>query len=444
MTKPLTISAYAQALSTGETNSVELTSALLNDARRRNTDWRVFTAIYEDFALAAAAESDTRRKQQHTLGLLDGVPMAVKDNLHIHGYPTRAGTAYDFASRFSRSAAVVRHLQTAGAVIIGHCNMDEAALGACSNNPHFGQCYNPTCPGHTPGGSSGGSAAAVAAGFVAASLGTDTMGSVRIPAAYCELWGFKPSNHVGASTINTEGLVPLCNQLDTIGPLTHTLDDLITLQQTLTNADKPYPKSIVPMNRLRIGTVNPAELTDCEEAILQSYKHLVDQLSSIGAQLQVIKLAHWQPGKARRNGLVITEAQASEALKAELRDYSQHFSPTFHKLMDYGQKITEVRLNKAQAEVQNVTQEVLQAFENLDLLLLPTAPQLAFPVATPPPDNQADFAALANLTGCPAIAMPINIPGQTAKASAQLMAKPGNDVALLMTTKMIELAITRY
>lgn len=194
-----TITGLATQLEARELSAVDIAESSLNQIKSLNPTWNVFTQVLEERALLAAAVSDRRRLNKQSLGVLDGVPVAIKDNLHIDGLTTMAGTRHDFSGPFKESASVVHHLEALGAIILGKCTMDEAALGATTNNPNTGQCYNPACPGTTPGGSSGGSAVAVAAHFVPASLGTDTMGSVRIPAAYCHLWGSSRVTALSAS-----------------------------------------------------------------------------------------------------------------------------------------------------------------------------------------------------------------------------------------------------
>ena len=155
-------------------------------------------------------------------GPLAGMTIGIKSNIAVAGLPWTAGMELHRERIATRDAEVVARLRAAGAIILGSCNMEEAALGAKTDNPWFGATQNPHRLGYTPGGSSGGSAAAVAAGLCDAALGTDTMGSIRKPASYCGIYGFKPAQ----SAVSQDGLEPCEASLDVIGPLARDLDTL--------------------------------------------------------------------------------------------------------------------------------------------------------------------------------------------------------------------------
>ena len=182
-----------------------------------------FIHVAGDFASEQARESDRRRAPGNPRSSLDGVPIAIKDNIDVVGLPTTNGLATRWMP--SADAPVIRRFRDAGMVILGKLNMHEGALGATTDNRHYGRCVHPALPGFTPGGSSGGSAAAVAAGLCPVALGTDTMGSVRIPAAYCGIVGFKPSQTYWPVI----GVMPLAFGLDTIGPLARSVEDIAVL-----------------------------------------------------------------------------------------------------------------------------------------------------------------------------------------------------------------------
>ena len=196
-------------------SSVELTEQCLHRIAARDAELRAFIHVMPDAARAAAAASDRRRKQNLLLGGLDGITVAIKDNVDIAGLSTSGGIGH-YANRIAASdAAIVRRLKAAGAVLIGKTNLHEAALGATTDNPWFGRCVNPLRAGYTPGGSSGGSAAAVAASMCLLAIGTDTMGSVRIPASYCGIAGFIPTR----GRLPLDGIMPLSPTLDRVGLL---------------------------------------------------------------------------------------------------------------------------------------------------------------------------------------------------------------------------------
>ena len=179
-----------------------------------------FVALSEQSALADAKRAGERARQRRRLGVLDGIPIALKDNIDVAGMPTTNGLG-GLPRMADTDAAVTQRLRRAGAIILGKLNMHEAALGGTTDNPHHGRTHNPYRMGFSPGGSSGGSGAAVAAGLCAAALGTDTAGSIRLPASYCGVVGFKPTYQ----RVSMQGIVPLHRRLDHVGPLTRTVAD---------------------------------------------------------------------------------------------------------------------------------------------------------------------------------------------------------------------------
>ncbi|MFW5816746.1 MAG: amidase, partial [Wenzhouxiangella sp.] len=225
-------------LSAGELDVETVVADCLDRIEANNPRLNAFVRIEADGARAAAVES-ARRYAAGQARALEGLPIAIKDNLDLAGSPTTAGMLTRKHHLADSDAAVVRRLKAAGAIIVGKLHLTEAALGADGANPHFGNCQNPVKLGHSPGGSSSGSAAAVAAGLVPAALGTDTMGSVRIPAAYCGIWGFKPS----FGLVSSAGSVAVSRRLDHVGPLTRSAEDLELLLSVMAGFDPDCPVS---------------------------------------------------------------------------------------------------------------------------------------------------------------------------------------------------------
>jgi aspartyl-tRNA(Asn)/glutamyl-tRNA(Gln) amidotransferase subunit A len=441
-----TAAAQAEALAKGEKTSEELASDAIARIRETNGEWHVFTSVSEAAALDEARRSDRRRRDGMHLGTLDGVPVAVKDNIDVAGMVTSGGTGHDFGGPAKKDAGVVARLRAAGAVILGKLNMHEGALGATTDNPVWGRCENPAVPGHTPGGSSGGSGAAVAGGLVAATLGTDTMGSVRIPAAYCGTWGLKPTKGL----IGTSGLQYLSWHLDTIGPLANSADDLALMTNLMAGYDRDDPRSlhapegwsgqVVDGNSLKgvvIGYPDAAALTECEDAVLAAFELTLKRGQAAGATLRKVVVEGWNPGQARRHGLLVSEAEAGSLLAGDLERNPQGFSEGFRKLLDYGRSASAERLARAYWELDRVKLAFFQCMEGLDALLMPTAPQRAFPHGAAVPANQADFTALANFAGVPAVAFPVPASDGRAPASVQLVGMPFSEGKLLRIAKLL-------
>lgn len=393
-----------------------------------NGESHIFTAICPESARAEAAAAEARRRAGRRLGALDGCLVAVKDNLAVRGLPQPAGTAVWKDRIAAEDCHAVARLRAAGAVILGTLNMHEGALGATTDNPVHGRCVNPLAEGHTPGGSSGGSGAAVAAGLVDLALGTDTMGSVRIPAAYCGTYGLKPTDGL----VPRDGLAFLCQQLDSIGPLAADPALLLPALAAMAGggtdpfrltAPQGWSAPGRPLEGARVlCPANIAEVT-CEPEVLAALERSVAALEAQGARVSHAPLEGWQPGRARRGGLLLIEAEGARNFAGELADPESSLSPEFRALLDYGAAISAPRLTEALGRIREAGAMVQRALSQHDFLLLPTAPQRAFRFGGAVPANQADFTCLANFAGCPALAMPVPIAGGL-PASVQLIGRP--------------------
>ncbi|HEY2548570.1 MAG TPA: amidase, partial [Candidatus Acidoferrum sp.] len=214
---------------------VELTKLILARIEELNPQLNAYITVTAEFALAQAKKAESElfaprgRKGHRDRGPLHGIPISLKDNIYTAGIRTTAGSKIlkDFVPK--QDAAVVAQLNEAGAILLGKTNMHEFAYGVTSNNPHFGPVHNPWDLSRIPGGSSGGSAAAVAAGLCYGSIGTDTGGSIRIPAALCGVVGLKPT----LGGISVDGVIPLSPKLDCVGPLARTVHDAALLLEPI-------------------------------------------------------------------------------------------------------------------------------------------------------------------------------------------------------------------
>lgn len=436
-----TATSLQATLEAGEISSQELAARTLARIAEANEDWRIFTEARDFDTVAREARlSDERRRSGKLLGPLDGIPVAVKDNIDVAGMVTYAGTGHDFGGRAVRDATAVARLRAAGAIVVGKLNMHEGALGATTDNPFWGRCENPAVPGHTPGGSSGGSGAAVAGGLVPIALGTDTMGSVRIPAAYCGVWGLKPTRGL----VGNRGLHYLSWDLDSIGPLASSADDLAAAISVMAGLDLDDPDSLATPSSWSVSTghantlegrilgyVDAAELTECEDVVLAAYEATLRRAERAGAKLRAVKIDGWDPSRTRRYGLLVSEAQGGSLLKDAMGAYPEQFSENFRKLLDYGRNATAERLAQAEWALKQLRPAFFRGIDGIDALMMPTAPQLAFAHGAPAPANQADFTALANFIGTPALAFPVATAAGTAAASVQCVGRPFDEGLLL-------------
>jgi aspartyl-tRNA(Asn)/glutamyl-tRNA(Gln) amidotransferase subunit A len=376
-------------------------------------------------------------------GGIEGTTLAIKDNIHVAGMPTTAGFAAHSARIAKHDAPCVAALRKAGTRILGKVAMHEGALGATTDVPRL--CHNPLRHGFTPGGSSGGSGAAIAAGLADLAIGTDTMGSVRIPAAYCGVVGFKPTTGLIART----GVVPLSPSFDHVGMLARTVRlaaqglAMMVCEDAEDSASRPAPSGWravpeVPPNvaGLRIGLPQPVLDAPMEDAIGVAWKQAAQRLRDRGAIVEAVAIAGWEPGAARRAGLLIIEAEAA-ALHADLIADPTATSAGFRAALHYGRDAGAVRLVRAQFHVAEARAGALRALDACDALLMPTAPQRAFAFGSPTPPDQADFTALANIAGLPALALPW--PAEGLPASIQFVGRPYAEALL---TGLAEAVVT--
>ncbi len=409
------------------------TKAHLDRIADQDRGLRSFIRIDKEDALSAARASDLRSA---ALSPLDGLLVAVKDNLAVTGKPWTAGISGRQEKIAVSDATAVASLRASGAVIVGGANMEEAALGAVTDNPTFGRCINPLGDGLTPGGSSGGSAAALAAGFVDLALGTDTMGSVRVPAAYCGIAGIKPT--FGA--IDRAGLALLSPTLDTIGPMARDTRLLAPALRVLSCpgffAEWSENEGRPDLSGITFGTPKQIQEVDCEPAVLMGMQTAISTIHHLGGEVIEIDLKDWRPGRSRRAGLLVTEAEGAVEL-ADLLDKPGAISDHLKALLKYGRTAPEEKIATARQEITAAGQSLSAAFEEVDAILTPTTPQRAFAHGDPIPANQADLTALANFSGCPAVALPVALAGKKLPASIQLLAPQRADPQLLCWAEVL-------
>lgn len=358
-------------------------------------------------------------------GPLAGVTIGIKANIAVKGLNWTAGMAL-FRDRIApQDAEVVARLRAAGASITGMLNMEEAALGAKTDNPWFGPTHNPHRIGHTPGGSSGGSGAAVAAGLCDAALGTDTLGSIRIPAAYCGVYGFKPA----PGSVSQQGLELAEPSFDAIGPLARSLDLLDQVARAMSDfgASEPSP-----------GCATLAGLggVECEPAVLQGFGAAQAALGDVAELI----LPH-PPSRVRFAGFI----QTARFLAAHFADADPALlSGHLKRLIAYGPRRAEADWAEDQRVLAEEADALHQALARHGMLLLPTAPQTAFAHAAPAPANQADFTCLANVAGLPALSLPSGTSTDGLPVGVQLIGLPGHEAALFARARALDAALSAY
>lgn len=369
-------------------------------------------------------------------GPLSGHVVGIKANIAVVGACWSGGLPHRADLRAAKDAALVGRLRDAGASILPGLNMDAAALGGITDNPDFGRTANPHDPSHVAGGSSGGSAAAIASGLIDMAIGTDTLGSVRIPASYCGVWGLKPT--FGA--VGRSGVLPLAPSLDTAGPMTAHPRDLWPLLQVIAGPDpddtdsQPVPPDWrdppgeLALAGLRVGIPRQITEVECEPEVTAALDSAVGALAAIGAVVRPVDLPRWRPEALRRAMFLLTEAEGASVFASELNS-SGTLPEDVARLLAYGARLDAARMVSAMSERRAARSELARCFAACDLLVMPTTPQRAFPFGAPAPANQADFTALANAAGVPALAVPM--PHSGLPVSVQLVGPAWSDPRLI-------------
>jgi aspartyl-tRNA(Asn)/glutamyl-tRNA(Gln) amidotransferase subunit A len=332
--------------------------------------------------------------------------LAVKDNIDVAGLPTTAGLQAWRNRIAQHDAPVVAALKKQGAVVTGKMLMDEAAFGALGDNPWYGRVHNPARHGYTCGGSSAGSAAAVASGEADLALGTDTLGSVRIPASYCGVVGYVPS----AGHFDMTGVVPLAPSFDRIGFFTRTVQEMIAFTPQRSGSDPDLPIRVLTrdVNVLRAAS----------------------RLKAAGRAVTTVDTAGFDWAALRRAMLLQIEIEAAPLLALD------SLSPSLRAALEFGKNAGLDRRTKATV-VMGDAHKAIRNWMDGGLLLLPSTPGPAFPFDTPPPANQADYATLSSLTGFPAISVPAPVAAGELPIGVQLVAPQGKDASLLTTAALL-------
>jgi aspartyl-tRNA(Asn)/glutamyl-tRNA(Gln) amidotransferase subunit A len=366
---------------------------------------------------------------------LFGVPVAVKDNIEIAGLATSCGSIALARGPAAQDAAIIARLEDNGVILLSKTTLDEAALGASGRNEHFGRCENPRTPAMLSGGSSSGSAAAVAAGHAMLGIGTDTLGSIRIPAAFCGVVGFKPS----PGLLPTRGLVPLYAAFDTPGILTGSLTDAALAIGALAIAAPRNDAAAAPAQTLRLSCLADAALLQLESAVAADYRRCRDLLQdSARVQLKPLPAFDFAP-PARAALWTVARSFAEQLLHdgARLAPLLKQLGPELAALLERALSLPPARLAQCGPALQAAIDFMRLGLLDADAVLTPTCPVQAVGVMEPVPRSIADFVAVANIVGLPAVAWPQSLGGKRV-SSLQLIGHAGADLRLLALACRIE------
>jgi aspartyl-tRNA(Asn)/glutamyl-tRNA(Gln) amidotransferase subunit A len=449
----VTILETAQALRKRKVSSVELTEAALKRIGELNPKLNAILTTTEESARTQAKAADKELAQGADRGPLHGIPIAVKDVFETRGVRTTCGSALFRNHVPNRDAAVVEKLASAGAVLVGKAGMHELAYGITSNNPHFGTIRNPRDPERIPGGSSGGSGAAVASEMVFMAMGSDTGGSIRIPASFCGTVGLKPTS----GRVSRYGVMPLDFSLDHMGPLTRSARDAaVTLQAIAgfdprdeTSSQEPVgnylPDPGCSIRELRIGLPENFYFERLDPDVDTAVRRMAASAESLGARIVALRVPDIESLNAV--GRVILLAEASALMEKYIGDRGQ-FGPDVLALLDQGRLLPATDYVNAQRLRRMMQGDFARIWSQVDCLFTPTTPMAAPQIVerTVHLGDLVEDVRLAatrlvrgiNVLGLPAISIPCGRDRRGLPVGLQIVGRPFDEALILRVAAALE------
>jgi aspartyl-tRNA(Asn)/glutamyl-tRNA(Gln) amidotransferase subunit A len=408
----LSIRRASQLIAAKELSPVDLLEAILRRIEETDTAIHSYVRLMRVSAVQEARESEVRALAGNRLGDLDGIPIAVKDLFDTSGVITTAGLAAYRERVPSQDATCVRLLRAAGAVIVGKTNTHEMALGGTTNNPHYGATHNPWNLDRVPGGSSGGSGSALAVGQCLGALGTDTAGSIRIPAAFCGVTGHKPTYGL----VSRAGVFALSQTLDHAGPMARSAEDAAIMLNVLAGYDSrdfdsvpsnatDYTRSIDQgIDGLRLAVV-PSLAEGCRAEVMEHFEQSVRVLSDLGAVIgecePMAGIDTW------RGGFNLAGPEMAYNVREILASQPNSLSEPIRSRVLAGAESSAVD-NVAAREMRKLVElRYAEAMTEWDAIVVPTAPDVAEPIdAETPPADKFRITTVFDLTRMPAVSVP--------------------------------------
>ena len=404
---------------------------------------RTFLTVYPESARAEADAADRRASEGSSIGPLDGTIVSIKDLFDVAGEPTRAGSRIlEDSPPAAEDAPVVKRLREAGAVIVGKTNMSELAFTGVGANPHYGTPGNPADRARVPGGSSSGAAVAAADGMCEISIGTDTGGSTRIPAALCGIVGFKPSKY----RVPTDGAFPLSHTLDSVGPIARNVVDCARADAVLAG-EEPWTVQPYPLDGLRLGIAGGLPLRDLDETVSRKFMTALDLAGRAGAELAEVETPLFEDMRAVNSAATIATVEAYALHRERLATRGDEMDPFIRARIEMGKAVSPSGYRDmldARARLAQAMDALLAGF---DALVLPTTPIVAPTMAELSTDDDFRRAnrlllrntEIANFFDLCAISLPI--PGDGLPAGFMLFGRRGEDRKLFRMAAAVERAL---
>jgi len=443
----LTLAEAADAAERGDVSATELVEACLERIARTDDVLRAYISVYDEQAREVARGADAMLRAGHRLGPLHGVPIALKDNIAMKGLRTTAGSKILADWVPDEDATVTARLRAAGAIVVGKTNMHEFAWGGTSANPHYGFVRNPWDPDRFPAGSSGGSGAAVAARTCFGALGTDTGGSIRLPSAVNGITGIRPT----IGRVPNHGVIPLAWSMDTVGPMTRTVEDCALMLAAIAGHDpKDDGSASVPVTEytaglrrgiegVRIGVVPGYFFHHLQPPVHDAVREALRIFEGLGATVVDVEIDHIHGNISAQ--LTVESCEPSTYHQRWLRERPADYGDDVRLLLELGELHLATHYLQAQRYRTLLRRQFLDAFESVDVFVCPTLPFTATPVGAMTvviedgveEDMLAaimQFTGVPSLTGLPALALPCGFDGDGLPIGMQAIGRPFDEATL--------------
>lgn len=443
----LSIAAAAKLIRKGEVSPTDLLNASLAEIELHNDGLCAFISVTEDSARKAATAAELMLSAGYDLGPLHGVPLGIKDNIGIRGQRTTAGSKILADCYPEKDATVIAKLKQAGSIFVGKTNMHEFAWGGTSANPHYGHVRNPWDTSRFPAGSSGGSGAAVAAGLCFGALGTDTGGSIRLPSAINGCVGLRPTY----GRVSNSGIIPLAWSMDTVGPMTRTVEDCALIFNAIAGPD-PTDLATSPcavddyvarldsgVRGLRIGVVPRYFFSHLQAEVKQAVEQALRTFEGLGAQLIEVDIKHIDGNISAQ--LTIESAEPSTYHQDALRVRPGDYGSDVRALLEVGEMLLATHYLQAQRYRSLLRAEFIDAFRQVDVFVCPTLPFTATTLGATKVVIENDveedmlsaimqFTGVPSLTGLPSLAVPCGFDSDGLPIGMQIIGAPFSESKL--------------